>query len=347
MTGPEAAVVWSIRLPAAASGAVLCCLLGCGRTTGSEPSTQQASPTAPTVERQGDEEPKVIAPASNQPVFPEPATLDELTTRFPVAQKLAHFQQDATVGVLNAVPAPCEACPDASLGRCALEGPPSCPNLPGLVARVLQILGSGGSPLKARDSVLYSDAWFPVPADHTPLAEFTGSVDLQVFVDPTGSFLDLAVESLVALERADASVTLRYLPAADKPHAESLSRGIMAAEKQGRGLAFLQATSAWKAANRAEERRGEDPLGQGAAVAIATALLEDGLDLDRWLADQSDPALAERIADDQLLASQIGVRATPTWFVNGYRLRGAQSPSSVDRLVQLEKEAQVWDLSQP
>ena len=281
------------------------------------------------------------------PIYPDPATLAELTTQFPATASLAPFQQDAVVGIVNSVPAPCDACPDASLGRCAVTAPATCPNLSDLVGRVVLVLGDGGSPVKARDAVLYSDAWFPVPEDHTPLSTFTGSVDLQVFVDPAGSFLEEAVTTLASVERADAQVTLRFLPSPDEPGAADLSRGVMAAEEQGLGFAFLQATAAWRAANRSAERSGKAPLGEGASVAVASGLVEAGLDLERWTRDAADPSLADRIAVDRLLAEQVGVRATPTWFVNGYRLRGAQSARALDRLVQLEKEVQGWKPQTP
>jgi protein-disulfide isomerase len=51
---------------------------------------------------------------------------------------------------------------------------------------------------------------------------------------------------------------------------------------------------------------------------------EIGLNLDRFKKDMADPALQKQIDQDQALATQLGARGTPAFFINGKNLRGAQ-----------------------
>ena len=80
----------------------------------------------------------------------------------------------------------------------------------------------------------------------------------------------------------------------------------------------------------------------GASAELSTEGLAEvivnvpGVDLARLERDRAAPATAARIAEDRALAAQVGVRSLPTVFVNGYRLRGAQSALAVQRLLTLE-----------
>lgn len=53
-----------------------------------------------------------------------------------------------------------------------------------------------------------------------------------------------------------------------------------------------------------------------------------GLDITQFNADRASAAIADEIAQDQALAISLGVEATPTFFINGRKLAGAQ-PFSV------------------
>ena len=41
------------------------------------------------------------------------------------------------------------------------------------------------------------------------------------------------------------------------------------------------------------------------------------------------------VQHNRLLQKELGVRSTPTWFVDGFRLRGLQSPLQVQRVIDL------------
>ena len=51
---------------------------------------------------------------------------------------------------------------------------------------------------------------------------------------------------------------------------------------------------------------------------------QTGLDMEQWQADRKDPALLAVLDRDVKQAAQVGVRGTPTFFVNGKKLVGAQ-----------------------
>ena len=51
-------------------------------------------------------------------------------------------------------------------------------------------------------------------------------------------------------------------------------------------------------------------------------------DMKRFIRDLDDPTLAERITRDQADAAALDVNGTPTFFVNGRRVTGAQ-PAAV------------------
>ena len=64
-------------------------------------------------------------------------------------------------------------------------------------------------------------------------------------------------------------------------------------------------------------------MGAIVAVVPTRVMNECGLDLERWRADRQ--AAEARLEADGKLAERLGVRAIPTWFLGGYRLRGDQS----------------------
>lgn len=49
-----------------------------------------------------------------------------------------------------------------------------------------------------------------------------------------------------------------------------------------------------------------------------------GLDTTKFEKDMSDPSLKDEVAADQKLATSVGASGTPTFFVNGRQLVGAQ-----------------------
>ena len=58
-----------------------------------------------------------------------------------------------------------------------------------------------------------------------------------------------------------------------------------------------------------------------------------GLDYARWLEAATSEGMTEAAATEAYDAQVFGVRASPTWFVDGYRLRGLQSQAAIERVI--------------
>lgn len=65
---------------------------------------------------------------------------------------------------------------------------------------------------------------------------------------------------------------------------------------------------------------------------------ELGLDMYRFETDMFDPSAAASIKEDQALAVRLAARGTPHFFINGYRLRGAQPLPKFTGLIDRELE---------
>jgi len=68
---------------------------------------------------------------------------------------------------------------------------------------------------------------------------------------------------------------------------------------------------------------------------------ELGLNLDRFRSSMKDPKNRARVDEDQALANRVGASGTPTFFVNGEKVVGAQPFEEFKRVIdgQLKKVA--------
>jgi protein-disulfide isomerase len=58
-----------------------------------------------------------------------------------------------------------------------------------------------------------------------------------------------------------------------------------------------------------------------------------GLDVARFDRDMDDPATAARLEAERAVATELGVKGTPTFFVNGHRMVGAQPAAAFERAI--------------
>lgn len=70
---------------------------------------------------------------------------------------------------------------------------------------------------------------------------------------------------------------------------------------------------------------------------------EVGLDMGRFAADLKDPATTERVERDIRIANAVGATGTPTFFINGRPLRGAQPIEKFRELIDEELALMVFD----
>jgi protein-disulfide isomerase len=65
-----------------------------------------------------------------------------------------------------------------------------------------------------------------------------------------------------------------------------------------------------------------------------------GLNMARFKKDWDDPKIKAEIAEDQKIATQVGATGTPTFYINGHELVGAQESSAFEKIIDEEiKEA--------
>jgi hypothetical protein len=276
----------------------------------------------------------VVVPSEWETPFEDPAAPEELAAALPEFAALRPVEQMTFAKVLNVVPAPCVPCDNVPLARCGIEPPAGCENIPALIARAIRMVQAHEPPEKVRAAMSYADVWLPLPER----IKDRSRLQVDVWMDPASPFAEPTLATVDKLQLDSVELVVHYLPKADSPTSLALAHGAIAAEDQGQLLPFLHAVEDWRKGERDAIRSGQDPLADGGLEAVASLLSSDGLNLSRWQADRTSPETAARVASDKELAMVAGVRAVPTWFVGGYRLRGAQSDVAVGRLIALGLE---------
>ena len=142
-------------------------------------------------------------------------------------------------------------------------------------------------------------------------------VTLVEFADYECPFCARAESIVHAVEQAhpgDVRFVFKNLPLPFHTHARLMARAAVAADAQGHF---------WDMHDRLYTLAA--PVDRAALDRAAQAL---GLDLARFDRDLDDPSLDARIDADEADGKALGVKGTPTFFVNGRRIVGAQ-PSAV------------------
>ncbi len=131
------------------------------------------------------------------------------------------------------------------------------------------------------------------------------------------------VNHQIVKDNPDVRVVFRQMPLPNHPQARGAAKASLAAHRQGKF---------WEMHDRIFRGVG---LTEPTFVKWAGEL---GLDVETFKQALSDPALDEIIDEDVALARQFGVMATPTAFVNGRYVRGAQTARSLQVVVDEERE---------
>lgn len=118
------------------------------------------------------------------------------------------------------------------------------------------------------------------------------------------------LRDLEAQKPGQIKVAYKFRPLPMHAHARDAAKAAIAAEKQSKF---------WPYHDVLVQHR--DALEHDDLVKYAG---EVGLDIPRFEKDMQDPATEERIKADERQADSLGAKGTPTAFVNGYRLTGAQ-----------------------
>jgi len=165
------------------------------------------------------------------------------------------------------------------------------------------------------EAAAYPDLWF---AGGRPADVPEDQIAVVVWIDPSSSFLSQVLSHREALAATDTVISA--VPWSGDAAGEDLA------------LLCAAATDTW--ACLAEVARVRDAAeGEGRTPFSRSDLAAIKIDPPAADMEAARTAASERSA----LADSLGVRSTPTWFVDGHRLRGAQSVRAIGRLVELQR----------
>jgi protein-disulfide isomerase len=138
-------------------------------------------------------------------------------------------------------------------------------------------------------------------------------VTLVVFTDFQCPYCRKAEATVQALEKAypgKLRIAYKSAPLPFHEHARLAAKASLAAQRQGKFFEYRDALF-----------EHQDALDREALIGYAATL---GLDMTRFRADLDDAALEAAVSADQAQVQKLDVKGTPTFFVNGRRLVGAQ-----------------------
>jgi protein-disulfide isomerase len=180
-----------------------------------------------------------------------------------------------------------------------------------------------GAEGKGGDAPAIGDAIEKIPTDQAPSrGPARASITIVEFADYQCPFCVRAEATIHAIEHAhpgDVRVVFKNLPLPFHDLARPMARAAVAADAQGHF---------WEMHDRLFALTGK--ADRAALDGVARDL---GLDVARFDRDLDDPSLDARIDADDADAKALGVKGTPTFFVNGRRVVGAQPASVFEKAI--------------
>ena len=159
----------------------------------------------------------------------------------------------------------------------------------------------------------------PLPANLSPyLGKETAKITLVAFTDYQCPFCNKAegtIKELQALYGDDLRVVWKDLPLVSHKAAKPAAIAVRAVARQGNEKFFFMH-------NLLFSKQSGLPLDAYLYESYAASV--PGIDIEQWKKDIADPATLALVETDLALASSLGVNATPTFFINGELLSGAQ-----------------------
>ncbi len=131
------------------------------------------------------------------------------------------------------------------------------------------------------------------------------------------------LRELEAAHKGDVRIVFKHRPLPMHEHARLAAKASIAAERQGKFWPYHDVLVAHR-----------DALDRASLDRYAK---EVGLDLARFARDIDDPSTEARLAADEAQASALDVKGTPTLFVDGRRVTGAQPLATFEAAARLAK----------
>ena len=127
------------------------------------------------------------------------------------------------------------------------------------------------------------------------------------------------VEAIEAQHKGRLRVVFKNQPLPFHKNAEFAAIAALAAHRQGK---FWEMYKVLLENYRALDRPSIEGYARGM-----------GLDMKKFMTDLDDPKLSEQVQQDKELAARVGARGTPTFFINGRKLVGAQPAEKFNELI--------------
>jgi len=285
---------------------------------------QSSRPDTPTVAASP-------SPPSPSPTPSSEADLPIKSSDFPAETfaGLSDAQKYAAMKVLNENTCDC-GCPNDTFAECAKKDP-HCPVAPAKMKQAITLAKTGKSAAEIQRELFGNSAPRPpsqpskpgsaaapvqkidIPADSPVRGPKTAKVTIMEWSDFQCPFCERATASVKKIEQAygkDVRLVFRHQPLPMHEHARLAAEASMAAHEQGK---FWEYHDRLFANQRALDRPSLERY--AADVGLDVAKLKAALDSGRF---------RSKVDSDARDASAIGVNGTPTFFINGRQLVGAQ-----------------------
>lgn len=261
-----------------------------------------------------------------------PSTLDAAAlASIPGMDTLEGEDEIRAVYAFNNVRGACQPCNDSnrSLGQCFLDmdklrDPKTCANIPKLTGRVIKLAGKGASPDAIRDAVDLG-VWIPFDPGNAPMS---GPKDAPVTILEISDFqcpyCKKAQPIMSGLEEKYGDKIRKFfinLPLKMHQQAIPAAKAALAAHAQGKFWPFHHALFAAPKLDDAEMKK------------IAQEL---ELDVARWEQDRASIPVDQAVQADMQRAEKLKISSTPMFFVNGYKVKGAQPLDIFSKLIDIE-----------
>ncbi len=268
-----------------------------------------------------------------KPVFaPTEYTTDQMVALIPEAASLGGEPQAKALYAFNNIVGSCVPCMDQqySIGKCIERAPKLldksiCANLPAISKRLVRLAKEERSPDELRSGLEFSQPWVPLdPARSPSKGKADAPITIIEYSDFQCPYCKKAQPSIKALEEKYGDrlrVVFMNQPLAMHKMARPAAVAAMAADKQGK---FWEYHDALFAAEGLDEAK------------LVTLAKEVGLNVSKWEADRKSTEVDAAIAADVARAEKWKITSTPSFFVNGYKVKGAQPPEFFERIIEAE-----------
>ena len=269
----------------------------------------------------------------DKPAF-EPSTLTsaDLADYLPALSTLAGESEAKALYILNNVVGACVPCFEQqySIGRCLqreakLLDKTLCADTKTVAARVLRLAKAGKSPDEIKEQTEFSQPWIPLDVTGRPSkGPADAVVTIVEYSDFQCPYCKKAQPNIKALEEQYAGrvrFVFMHQPLEMHKMARPAALAAAAADEQGKFWEYHDALFASEGIN-------EDTF-----VQIAKDI---GLNVSKWEAARRSTTVDKLVSDDQRLAEKWKISSTPSFFVNGYKVKGAVPPEFFARIIDAE-----------